>query len=73
MASRSRGVIAAMPLTAPTTTSPNTMITNRPMRSMSDGLAGITASLVCVAGGVQRTNAITCPQIWMRRPSAQSQ
>jgi len=50
-----------MPATAPTITSPSTMITNSPMRSMSEGVVAMIASPSWVSGGVHRCIPITNP------------
>ena len=61
-----------MPLTAPTITSPSTMITNRPIRSTSDGVAAIAHLRLGRRGALQRFMATTNPAIWTTSATAHS-
>ena len=62
-----------MPVTAPTMTSPRTMMMNRPSRSISDGVVEMRASPSCVAGGFHRYMPTTHPATWAANATAHSQ
>ena len=62
-----------MPVTAPTMTSPRTMMTNSPIRSISDGVVGMRASAPWAAGGFHRYMPTTHPATSAASATAHSQ
>ncbi len=69
----SSGWTSAMPVTAPTMTSPRTMMTNSPIRSISDGVVGMRVSPAWVSGGFHRYMPITHPATSATSATAHSQ
>ncbi len=73
MPSASSGWTSAMPVTAPTMTSPRTMMTNRPIRSISDGVVERRGSPAWAPGGFHRYMPITHPNTSATSATAHSQ